>query len=157
MLNCAENVLKSLKIPYRVVKLCTGDIGFGAKRTYDIEVWLPGQNTYREISSCSTCGDFQARRMKGRFRRKGQKGTEFVHTLNGSGLATGRTLIAHYGKLSKRRWKYYHSRSFKTVYGGQRNILFNLKYIWQKCVQRAFAIIVVAVFVSACGKPTSPP
>lgn len=94
MLNCAENVLKSLKIPYRVVKLCTGDIGFGAKRTYDIEAWLPGQNTYREISSCSTCGDFQARRMNARFRRKGQKGTEFVHTLNGSGLATGRTLIA---------------------------------------------------------------
>ncbi len=94
MLGCAENVLKALQIPYRVVKLCSGDMGFASRRTYDIEAWLPGQNTYREISSCSTCGDFQARRMQGRLRRKGQQGTEFVHTLNGSGLATGRTLIA---------------------------------------------------------------
>ncbi len=94
MLSCAETVLKKLDIPYRVVKLCSGDTGFSSRRTYDIEAWLPGQNTYREISSCSTCGDFQARRMNGRFRRKGQKGTEFVHTLNGSGLATGRSLIA---------------------------------------------------------------
>ena len=94
MTGCAENILKKLNLPYRVVKLCTGDTGFGAKRTYDIEVWVPGQNTYREISSCSTCGDFQARRMKGRYRKKGEKGTEFVHTLNGSGLAVGRTLIA---------------------------------------------------------------
>ncbi|MGB1360528.1 MAG: serine--tRNA ligase [Alphaproteobacteria bacterium] len=94
MTGCAENILKKLKLPYRVVKLCTGDTGFGARRTYDIEVWVPGQDTYREISSCSTCGDFQARRMKGRYRKKGEKGTEFVHTLNGSGLAVGRTLIA---------------------------------------------------------------
>ena len=74
--------------------LCTGDMGFSARKTYDIEVWLPGQNAYREISSCSNCGDFQARRMKARFRPAGEKGTRFVHTLNGSGLAVGRTLVA---------------------------------------------------------------
>ncbi len=94
MTACAEEVLKQLELPYRLVKLCTGDIGFGARRTYDIEVWLPGQGKYREISSCSTCGDFQARRMKMRCRHKGEKQTRFVHTLNGSGLAVGRTLIA---------------------------------------------------------------
>ncbi len=94
MTACAEEVLKRLGLHYRVVVLSTGDMGFGAKKTYDIEVWLPGQDAYREISSCSNCGDFQARRMKARLRRKGQKGTEFVHTLNGSGLAVGRTLIA---------------------------------------------------------------
>ena len=94
MLGCAEAVLQRLGLAYRVVLLCAGDMGFSAKRTYDIEVWLPGQDTYREISSCSNCGDFQARRMKARFRRDGQKGTEFVHTLNGSGLAVGRTLVA---------------------------------------------------------------
>ena len=94
MLGCAEAVLQRLGLAYRVVLLCAGDMGFSAKRTYDIEVWLPGQDTYREISSCSNCGDFQARRMKARFRREGQKGTEFVHTLNGSGLAVGRTLVA---------------------------------------------------------------
>ena len=92
MTNCAEGILQKLGLPYRVVKLCTGDIGFSAKKTYDLEVWVPAQGVYREISSCSNCGDFQARRMKGRF--KGEKGTEFVHTLNGSGLATGRTLVA---------------------------------------------------------------
>jgi len=79
---------------YRVVTLSTGDMGFGARKTYDIEVWLPGQDTYREISSCSNCGDFQARRMNARFRTRGEKGTRFVHTLNGSGIAVGRTLIA---------------------------------------------------------------
>ncbi|WP_417461928.1 serine--tRNA ligase [Kordiimonas sp.] len=94
MTGCAEEVLKRLDIPFRTVKLCTGDIGFGARRTYDIEVWLPGQGRYREISSCSTCGDFQARRMKMRCRPKAEKQTRFVHTLNGSGLAIGRTLIA---------------------------------------------------------------
>lgn len=94
MTGCAEEVLKRLELPYRVVKLCTGDIGFGARRTYDLEVWLPGQGKFREISSCSTCGDFQARRMKMRCRPKGEKQTRFVHTLNGSGLAVGRTLIA---------------------------------------------------------------
>ena len=94
MTGCAEAVLQRLGLHYRVVTLCTGDMGFSARKTHDIEVWLPGQGTYREISSCSNCGDFQARRMKARFRVKGQKGTRFVHTLNGSGLATGRTLIA---------------------------------------------------------------
>ena len=94
MTGCAENVLKALNVPYRVIALCSGDTGFGAKKTYDLEAWLPGQKTYREISSCSNCGDFQARRMKGRMRINGEKGTQHVHTLNGSGLATGRTLIA---------------------------------------------------------------
>ena len=94
MTRCAENILERLDIPYRTVVLCTGDMGFGAQRTHDIEVWLPGQDTYREISSCSVCGDFQARRMNARFRREGAKRPEFLHTLNGSGLAVGRTLIA---------------------------------------------------------------
>jgi seryl-tRNA synthetase len=91
---CAEGVMQSLGLPYRVVTLATGDMGFAARKTYDIEVWLPGQGTYREISSCSNCGDFQARRMKARFRPAGEKGTRFVHTLNGSGVAVGRALIA---------------------------------------------------------------
>ena len=94
MTNCAEEVLKRLGLAYRTVVLSTGDMGFGARKTYDIEVWLPGQDKYREISSCSNCGDFQARRMKARFKAKGEKGAQFVHTLNGSGLAVGRTLIA---------------------------------------------------------------
>jgi seryl-tRNA synthetase len=94
MTTCAETVLQRLGLPYRVIVLCTGDMGFSARKTYDIEVWLPGQGRYREISSCSNCGDFQARRMKARFRPEGEKGTRFVHTLNGSGLAVGRTLIA---------------------------------------------------------------
>ncbi len=90
----AEEVLKRLELPYRVVMLCTGDMGFAARKTYDLEVWLPSQGVYREISSCSNCGDFQARRMDARFKRAGEKGTQFVHTLNGSGLAVGRTLVA---------------------------------------------------------------
>jgi seryl-tRNA synthetase len=94
MTACAEEVLQRLRLAYRTVLLCTGDMGFAAQKTYDIEVWLPGQNTYREISSCSVCGDFQARRMNARYRPKGSKQPEFVHTLNGSGLAVGRTLIA---------------------------------------------------------------
>ncbi len=95
MTKCAEGILQKLELPYRVVALCSGDIGFGSNRTYDIEVWLPGHNTYREISSCSNTGDFQARRMNARFRPAGDtKGTRFVHTLNGSGLAVGRTLVA---------------------------------------------------------------
>ena len=94
MTACAEAILQRLGLAYRVVLLCTGDLGFASRKTYDIEVWLPGQNTYREISSCSNCGDFQARRMKARFRPKEGKGTRFLHTLNGSGLAVGRTLIA---------------------------------------------------------------
>ncbi len=94
MLRCAEGILEKLGIPYRTVILCTGDMGFGARRTYDIEAWLPGQNTYREISSVSTCGDFQARRMNARFRPEAGGKPEYVHTLNGSGLAVGRCLIA---------------------------------------------------------------
>ncbi|HLK23830.1 MAG TPA: aminoacyl--tRNA ligase-related protein, partial [Caulobacteraceae bacterium] len=94
MVDCAEAVLKRLELPFRTVVLSTGDMGFSARKTYDIEVWLPSQKTYREISSCSNCGDFQARRMDARCRRAGEKGTRFVHTLNGSGLAVGRTLVA---------------------------------------------------------------
>jgi seryl-tRNA synthetase len=108
MLACAEEVLKKLDLHYRVVTLCTGDMGFAAQKTYDIEVWLPGQNAYREISSCSNCGEFQARRMNARYRprataeagiaRAGKAqagvGPTFVHTLNGSGVAVGRALIA---------------------------------------------------------------
>ncbi|MBN9319567.1 MAG: serine--tRNA ligase [Caulobacterales bacterium 68-7] len=94
MTQCAEAVLKKLELPYRTMLLCAGDMGFGARKTYDLEVWLPSQATYREISSCSNCGDFQARRMDARFKRAGEKGTNFVHTLNGSGLAVGRTLVA---------------------------------------------------------------
>ena len=94
MLGCAEAVLKALGLHYRVMVLCAGDTGFSARKTYDIEVWLPSQDTYREISSISNCGDFRARRMKARFKREGEKKAEFVHTLNGSGLAVGRTLIA---------------------------------------------------------------
>ncbi|WP_260582554.1 serine--tRNA ligase [Sphingopyxis sp. PET50] len=90
----AELILEGLGLPYRKMLLCAGDMGFAARKTYDLEVWLPGQNAYREISSCSNCGDFQARRMNTRFRREGVKGNEFVHTLNGSGLAVGRTLVA---------------------------------------------------------------
>jgi seryl-tRNA synthetase len=94
MTACAEGILKSLGLPFRTVLLCTGDMGFASQKTYDIEVWLPGQNAYREISSCSVCGDFQARRMGARYRPKGSKDVRFVHTLNGSGLAVGRTLVA---------------------------------------------------------------
>jgi len=94
MTDCAQAVLKRLNLRHRVMTLCAGDMGFAAKKTYDIEVWLPGQNRFREISSCSNCGDFQARRMNARYRPKNEKGTRFVHTLNGSGLAVGRTLIA---------------------------------------------------------------
>ncbi|MER9964061.1 serine--tRNA ligase [Mesorhizobium sp. M0045] len=94
MTECAEKVLKRLGLPFRTVTLCTGDMGFGVRKTYDIEVWLPGQNAYREISSCSVCGDFQARRMDARYKDKDGKGNRFVHTLNGSGTAVGRALIA---------------------------------------------------------------
>jgi seryl-tRNA synthetase len=94
MVECAETVLKKLELPFRTMLLCTGDMGFGAKKTYDLEVWLPSQGMYREISSCSNCGDFQARRMDARYRKTGEKGGHFVHTLNGSGLAVGRTLVA---------------------------------------------------------------
>jgi seryl-tRNA synthetase len=94
MVGCAEAVLKRLELPFRTMLLCTGDMGFGARKTYDLEVWLPSEDRYREISSCSNCGDFQARRMDARTKAAGEKGTRFVHTLNGSGLAVGRTLVA---------------------------------------------------------------
>jgi seryl-tRNA synthetase len=100
MTACAETILQRLGLPYRTMLLCSGDMGFASQKTYDIEVWLPGQNAYREISSCSVCGDFQARRMGARYRpaaggqAKGKQDPRFVHTLNGSGLAVGRTLIA---------------------------------------------------------------
>jgi seryl-tRNA synthetase len=94
MTACAEEVLKRLGLPFRTILLCTGDMGFASQKTYDIEVWLPGEDTYREISSCSVCGEFQARRMNARYRPKGAKELRYVHTLNGSGLAVGRTLIA---------------------------------------------------------------
>lgn len=94
MTGCAENILKKLELPFRTIVLCGGDIGFAARKTYDLEVWVPSQNKYREISSCSNCGDIQARRMKTRFKRAGAKDTEFVHTLNGSGVAVGRALVA---------------------------------------------------------------
>jgi seryl-tRNA synthetase len=94
MTGCAEEILRRLDLPYRVMMLCTGDMGFAARKTYDLEVWMPSQDTYREISSCSTCGDFQARRMNARYRREGEKKPEYLHTLNGSGLAVGRALVA---------------------------------------------------------------
>ena len=94
MTECAEQLLQTLDLPYRRILLCTGDMGFGARKTYDLEVWLPGQGAWREISSCSNTGDFQARRMNARYRPEGEKKTAFVHTLNGSGLAVGRTLVA---------------------------------------------------------------
>jgi len=94
MTRCAEEVLKRLGLHHRTVVLCTGDTGFAARKTYDIEVWLPGQGRFREISSCSVCGDFQARRMNARFKGADAKSTRFVHTLNGSGVAVGRALIA---------------------------------------------------------------
>jgi seryl-tRNA synthetase len=94
MIAAAEGILQALNLPYRRMLLCTGDMGFGARKTYDLEVWLPSQQTYREISSISQCGDFQSRRMNARYRPEGEKGTRFLHTLNGSGLAVGRTLVA---------------------------------------------------------------
>ena len=94
MVGCAEAILKRLELPFRTMLLCTGDMGFGARKTYDLEVWLPSEDRYREISSCSNTGDFQARRMNARSKAAGEKGTRFVHTLNGSGLAVGRTLVA---------------------------------------------------------------
>ncbi len=94
MTGCAEGILQALNLHYRVMRLCTGDMGFGSRMTYDLEVWLPGQGAFREISSCSVCGDFQARRMDARYKPADGKGTRYVHTLNGSGLAVGRTLVA---------------------------------------------------------------
>ena len=93
MTSCAEEILNRLKLPYRVILLSTGDMGFSAEKTFDIEVWIPSENTYREISSCSSCGQFQSRRMKAKFKNESNE-TDFLSTLNGSGLAIGRTLIA---------------------------------------------------------------
>jgi seryl-tRNA synthetase len=90
----AEDILQQLKLPYRVIELCTGDLGFSSCKTYDLEVWMPSSDTYREISSCSNCVDFQARRANVRFKEAGKKGTQYLHTLNGSGLAVGRTMAA---------------------------------------------------------------
>ena len=117
MTACAEEVLKRLELPYRVMVLSTGDMGFAAQKTYDIEVWLPGQGMYREISSCSNCGDFQARRMNARYRRKGGKDTRFVHTLNGSGLAVGRALIAVMENYQEADGAIAHPRSAAALYG----------------------------------------
>jgi seryl-tRNA synthetase len=94
MVNSAQGILEALGLPYRRMLLCAGDMGFSAAKTFDLEVWLPSQGVYREISSISTCGEFQARRMNARYRPEGEKGTRFLHTLNGSGLAVGRTLVA---------------------------------------------------------------
>ena len=94
MTGCAEKVMQLLELPYRVMMLCAGDMGFSARRTYDLEVWLPSQDCYREISSCSDCGDFQARRMSARYRAEGEKRPAYLHTLNGSGVAVGRALLA---------------------------------------------------------------
>ncbi|EJS90314.1 seryl-tRNA synthetase, partial [Pasteurella multocida subsp. multocida str. Anand1_buffalo] len=113
----AEKVLQLLELPYRKVLLCTGDMGFGSCKTYDLEVWLPAQNTYREISSCSNMWDFQARRMQARCRSKTDKKTRLVHTLNGSGLAVGRTLVAIFRKLPKCRWYHYRSKRITSIYG----------------------------------------
>ena len=94
MVGCAEAVLKALELPFRTMLLCAGDMGFSARKTYDLEVWIPSEGRYREISSCSNCGDFQGRRMNARTKAAGEKATRIVHTLNGSGLAVGRTLVA---------------------------------------------------------------
>ena len=120
MTECAEEVLKRLGLPFRTMLLCTGDMGFASQKTYDIEVWLPGQNAYREISSCSVCGDFQARRMNARYRPKGAKGTEFVHTLNGSGLAVGRTLIAVLENYQQADGTVVIPEALRAVYGRER-------------------------------------
>jgi seryl-tRNA synthetase len=116
--NNAEEILKRLELPYRVVSLCTGDLGFSAAKTYDLEVWLPGQNLYREISSCSNFGDFQARRAGIRFKKKGASGTQLVHTLNGSGLAVGRTLVALLENYQQKDGSVAIPEKLKTYMGG---------------------------------------
>jgi seryl-tRNA synthetase len=122
MVQNAEEVLKRLKLPYRVVELCTGDMGFASAKTYDLEVWLPGQNAYREISSCSNCEDFQARRANIRYRKE-QKGRPiFVHTLNGSGLAVGRTLVAVLENYQQKDGSVVVPEALKTYMGGLERI-----------------------------------
>ncbi|MFC7331950.1 serine--tRNA ligase [Rhodocista pekingensis] len=122
MTKAAETVLERLGLPFRTVVLCTGDMGFSARKTYDIEVWLPGQGAYREISSCSNCGDFQARRMKARSRPKGEKGTQVVHTLNGSGVAVGRALIAVMENYQQRDGSILVPEALRPYMGGQERI-----------------------------------
>jgi len=122
MTGCAEEVLKRLGLPYRVMLLSSGDMGFAARKTYDLEVWLPSQNTYREISSCSNCGPFQALRMKARYRPTGGKGTQPVHTLNGSGLAVGRTMIAILENFQRANGTVAIPEALQTYMGGQRVI-----------------------------------
>ena len=122
MTNCAETILQKLDLPYRVMMLCTGDMGFSARKTYDLEVWLPGQDSYREISSCSLCGDFQSRRMKTRFRHKGDKQTHFAYTLNGSGLAVGRTMVALLENYQDSNGRVYIPEPLQPYMGGKSHI-----------------------------------
>ena len=122
MTNCAETILQKLDLPYRVMMLCTGDMGFSARKTYDLEVWLPGQDNYREISSCSLCGDFQSRRMKTRFRHKGDKQTHFAYTLNGSGLAVGRTMVALLENYQDSDGRVYIPSALQPYMGGKTHI-----------------------------------
>jgi seryl-tRNA synthetase len=122
MVDCAEAVLKRLDLPFRTMLLCTGDMGFSARKTYDLEVWLPSQNMYREISSCSNCGDFQARRMDARCRKAGDKGTRFVNTLNGSGLAVGRTLVALMENYQDEKGRIAIPQALQTYMGGLTHI-----------------------------------
>ncbi len=122
MTQCAETVLRRLELPFRTVVLCTGDMGFASRKTYDIEVWLPGQGLYREISSCSNCGDFQARRMNARCRAAGEKQTEFVHTLNGSGIAIGRCLIAIMENYQQPDGSIVVPEALRTYMGGQESV-----------------------------------
>jgi seryl-tRNA synthetase len=118
----AETILQRLELPYRVVTLCTGDLGFASAKTYDLEVWLPGQKLYREISSCSNFEDFQARRAGIRFKRKGASGTELVHTLNGSGLAVGRTLVAVLENYQQKDGSVLIPRALQSYMGGIESI-----------------------------------
>ena len=118
----AEAILEELGLPYRRVILCTGDIGFSASKTYDLEVWLPSYDNYKEISSCSNCTDFQARRANIRFKRDAASKPELAHTLNGSGLAVGRTFAAIVENYQKCRWFNHNSRSISTIYGGKTEI-----------------------------------
>lgn len=126
MTNCAETILQKLDLPYRVMMLCTGDMGFSARKTYDLEVWLPGQDSYREISSCSLCGDFQSRRMKTRFRHKGDKQTHFAYTLNGSGLAVGRTMVALLENYQDTQGRVFIPVPLQPYMGGKTHIEINL-------------------------------
>lgn len=123
MTACAEEVLKRLELPYRVMVLSAGDMGFAARKTYDLEVWLPAQDAYREISSCSVCGDFQARRMNARYRPEGEKATRFVHTLNGSGLAVGRALVAILENYQQADGSVLTPDALKPYFGGEELIL----------------------------------